>query len=75
MLKNIEVFNFSPPSIDEITKGFNQINKQATEQIQKDMEKHQQEFQQQHQIDPKKIEEYFRQNPPAVPSFPSEDQD
>ncbi|MBL7150887.1 hypothetical protein ISS86_03075 [Candidatus Microgenomates bacterium] len=64
VLKNIEVFNFTPPSIEDITKSLDQINKQTQEQIQKNIEKQQQEFQ---PIDPKKIEEYFNQNPPAVP--------
>ncbi|MBL7159224.1 hypothetical protein ISS85_02015 [Candidatus Microgenomates bacterium] len=63
VLQNIEVFDYTPPSIGDITKGLDQINKQTQEQIQKNIEKQQQEFQ---PIDPKKIEEYFNQNPPAV---------
>jgi hypothetical protein len=65
VLQNIEVFDYTPPSIDDITKGLNQINKQAQEQIQQNIQK-QQQFQPP-QVDPKKIEEYFKQNPPAVP--------
>lgn len=69
VLKDIKVFSF--PGTDEITKSLseslNAINKRALKQIKKDMEKHKQEFQQRHQIDTKKIEEHFKQNPPAVP--------
>jgi hypothetical protein len=50
--------------VDDITKGFGQINKRAQEQIQKNIEKQQQEFQ---SVNPKEVEEYFNQNPPAVP--------
>ncbi len=64
VLQNIEVFEFTPPSPENIGKSLEQINKQAQEQIQKNMEKRKQEFQ---PTDPKKIEEYFNQNPPAVP--------
>lgn len=54
VLQNVEVFDYTPPSIDDITKGLDQINKQTQEQIQKNIQKQQQE-------------EYFNQNPPAVP--------
>ena len=64
VLNNIEVFDYTPPSIGDITKGLDQINKQTQEQIRENIEKQKQEFQ---PIDPKKIEEYFNQNPPAVP--------
>ena len=50
VLKNIDVFNFTPPIAYDIKEDLN-IEKQP-------------EFQ---PIDPKKIEEYFNQNPPAVP--------
>jgi len=64
VLQNIEIFNFTPPNVNDITKGFGQINKQAQEDIQKNIEKQQQEFK---PPDLQKIEEYFKQNPPAVP--------
>ena len=67
VLKEIEVF--TPPTIDDIKgglKGLDQISKQSQEEIQKNVEKQKQEFQPP-QIDTKKIEEYFKQNPPAVP--------
>lgn len=69
VLKNVEVFNFTPPSIDDINKGFNQINKQTQEQIKQKIEKQQQEFQQKYQqeIDIDKMMERLNQNPPAVP--------
>lgn len=69
VLKNIEVFNYTPPSIEDITKGLDQINKQTTEQIQKNIEKQQQDFQQKYQqeIDIDKMMERLNQNPPAVP--------
>ena len=63
VLQNIEIFNFTPPSVDDITKGFDQINKQAQEQIQKNIEK-QQQFQ---PPDIGKMMENLKQNPPAVP--------
>jgi len=63
VLQNIEIFNFTPPSADDITKGFDQINKQAQEQIQQNIEK-QQQFQ---PPDINKMMENLKQNPPAVP--------
>ncbi len=69
VLQDIEVFNFTVPTADDIKKSLDQINKQGQEEMQKEIEKQQQEFQQKYQqeIDLKKIEEYFNQNPPAVP--------
>jgi len=65
VLKNIQPFNPSDIiNTKDMFKGLDEINKQTQEQIQKNMEKQQQEFQ---PIDPKKIEEHFNQNPPAVP--------
>jgi hypothetical protein len=64
VLKNTKVFDYAPPSIDDITQGLDQINKQAQEQIQKNIEKQQQQFT---PLDPQKIQEYFNQNPPTVP--------
>lgn len=64
MLDNIDQFpaDFFDPS--NLFKGLNEINKQTQEQIEKNIEKQQQEFQ---PIDTKKIEDYFNQNPPAFP--------
>lgn len=56
VLQNIKVFNFSLPTTEDIKKGLNQINRQAPKQTPTLS-----------QIDPKEIEEYFKQNPPAVP--------
>jgi hypothetical protein len=70
VLQNIEVFNFAPPSIDEITQGLDQINKQAQEQIQKDLEKHQQEYTPP-EIDYEGLEEYLKQNPQYGPDYQS----
>lgn len=68
VLKNIEVYDSS--AIDKITDPANwnleSINKQANEQIQKNIEKQKQEYQKKYYIDPKKIEDYFNENPPTV---------
>ena len=63
VLQSIEVFDYTPPSIDDITQGLDQINKQAQEQIQKNIEQ-QQQFQ---PPDINKMMEELRKNPPAVP--------
>jgi len=63
VLQNIEIFNFTPPNVNDITKGFGQINKQAQEQLQQNIQK-QQQFQ---PPDINKMMEKLKQNPPAVP--------
>lgn len=68
VLKNIEVFNYAPPSASDIAKGLDKINKQAQEQIQQNIQKQQQQFQ---PPDIDKMMEKLRQNPPAVPGVTS----
>lgn len=43
VLLKIEVFDYAPPSVDDITRGLNQINRQTQEQIQRNIEKQKQE--------------------------------
>lgn len=61
VLKNIKIFQFTPPTAEDIKKSLNQINKQ-TPQLAPTIPP----------VDIQKIEEYFRQNPPAVPHSPAE---
>jgi len=64
VLQDVEVFNFTIPTADDIKKSLDQINKQSQEEMQKEIEKQQQQFQ---PIDIQKIMENLKQNPPAVP--------
>lgn len=73
VLKNIQPFNPSEIiNTSNMLKGLDQVNKQTSQQIQKNIEKQREKFQ---PIDPEKIEEHFRKHPPAVPRPSSEDKE
>jgi len=72
-VKGIQPFNPSDIiNTDNLLKGLDSINKQAREQIQKNIEKHQKEYAPP-EIDYKKLEEHFKKHPPVAPKSPSKD--